>query len=113
MRNRNGSLRLALTLVMVASAGLAPAAQAKTASVKADDFSFSPANLKIKKNDKVRWSNVEGTHTVTMDEGGQNLDAILSGSGKVTSAKFKKKGRFDYVCTFHLDEGMTGKVVVK
>ncbi len=113
MTNRNGAIRWTAAVAVVAMAGLVPAAQAERASVKADDFSFSPKTVKIKRHDKVRWANVEGTHTVTMDEGGQDLDAILSGSGKVTSKKFKKKGRFDYVCTFHLDEGMTGKVLVK
>ncbi|MBA2764288.1 MAG: cupredoxin domain-containing protein [Thermoleophilaceae bacterium] len=113
MTTRNDALRCALALAAVASVGFAPAVQAKTASVLADDFSFSPATVKIKKNDKVRWTNVQGSHSVTMSKGGQDLDDILSGSGEVTSAKFKKKGSFSYLCTFHSDEGMKGKVVVR
>lgn len=94
-------------------AALAPAALADTAKVSAQSNFFSPKTVKIDVGDKVRWDNVEGTHTVTMSKGGQNLDKVISGHASVTSKKFKKAGKFKYLCSFHLDEGMKGKVVVE
>lgn len=113
MTRRSNATPWALVVALVVIAGIAPMAVAKTASVKADNFDFSPSTVKIKKNDRVRWKNVAGTHTVTMSSGGQNLDEPLSGSGSVTSKKFKKRGTFKYRCSFHRDQGMKGKVVVK
>ncbi len=107
--------RISLTLVaaIVGVVGFVPTAGADTAKVVADNFDFSPKKVKIKKNDRVKWKNAGGNHTVTMSSGGQNLDEGLSGDRTVKSDKFKKKGEFSYVCSFHKDEGMRGKVIVK
>lgn len=113
MRSRRPAACWGLAVAALTTVGLVPAAQAKTVTVIAKDFSFAPATVKIKKNDRVRWKNAQGTHTVTMSAGGQNLDDVLSGSGSVKSGKFKKKGSFSYLCSLHTDEGMRGKVVVK
>ncbi len=82
-------------------------------SVKVKNFEFTPAKIRIAQGDKVKWRNVEGTHTVTMDQREIEMDAILSGDADITSEKFKKEGVYKYVCTLHIgSENMKGKVIV-
>ncbi len=102
---------LLLCLLLLALA--APVAAADSESVKVRDFEFSPAKVRISAGDKVKWRNVAGTHTVTMDKREMEMDAILSGESEFTSDKFKREGVYKYVCTFHiLSDDMKGKVIV-
>lgn len=103
----------ALLLCLLLLALAAPVAAADSESVKVRDFEFLPAKIRIAQDDRVKWKNVEGTHTVTMDKREMEMDAILSGESEFTSEKFKREGVYKYVCTFHiLSDDMKGKVIV-
>src|SRR5262245_32763929 len=103
-------------LLMVGAAGalsLALAGGSAGASggptVSANNFSFAPKTVHIGVGQTVKWNDVEGTHTVTFKN--SKYDKTIS-PGDVVSRKFKKAGTFKYVCTFHIAQGMKGKVVV-
>ena len=129
-------MRRATALAAILAIGIAvPAATAGTTQVdragttervKVLDDYYSPVNLKIKKNDRVKyaWSdNNINTHNVTLAKGPKGVkrgcpkhgpDAYSplisicnkSGSGAI-GIKFKKKfdvrGTYDFVCTIHPD----------
>lgn len=89
---------------------LAPAATAGgNEKVSVKDFQFGPGKVKISKGEKVKWVNEEGTHTVTFDNG---YNEVLM-EGDETGRRFKKPGTYQYLCTFHDDQGMKGKVIVR
>lgn len=81
------------------------------AKVEAAGRTFSPAKVTISAGQKVVWAQKAGTHTVTFKDGG--LDAPLDPSNEKASRKFSAPGTYRYICTFHVDKGMKGKVVVK
>ena len=60
----------------------------------------------------MRWKNREGTHSVVMKTGGQDVDSYISGDASVTSRRFKEAGTYRYWCRIHSEEGMKGKVKV-
>lgn len=96
------------TLLVLALAVTYASAAGRT--VKADDFDFGPKTATIEKGDKVTWRNVEGRHTVTLNN--SNYDKVISGDERV-SRKFRATGTFRYFCRFHKELGMRGKVVVE
>ena len=73
---------------------------------------FSPVRVEVALGEKVRWKNREGTHSVVMKTGGQDLDSYISGDASVTSRRFKEAGTYRYWCRIHAEEGMKGKVKV-
>jgi plastocyanin len=105
--------RSVVLAVLLTSAVGAPPAAADLEKVDAFNNYFTPKKVEIRDGDKVRWTNQEGTHTVTVKSDGPNLDEVISGTASVTR-KFKKEGTYRYVCTFHEEtDGMRGKIVVK
>lgn len=78
--------------------------------VTADNFDFEPAKVKVSPGAKVVWTATQGSHTVTFKGGFDKV--ITAGSDATTSRKFKSAGTFRYVCRFHKQEDMRGKVVV-
>ncbi len=120
-------MRRATALIAVLAAGiLIPATSAGAATKRvtvADDF-FAPVELKVKKNDKIKWAwdaSNTNTHNVTMKDGPKGVkkgckkkgkDAYSpliskcnkSGSGAI-GIKFKKKmdvkGKYKFICTIH------------
>jgi plastocyanin len=107
---RRASFAIVAALVVALAAG---GAQAKRAgnTVRADDFDFSPKKIHVSRGEKVKWRATEGEHTVTFKAEG--FDAVITANGDATAKrKFKKTGTYRYVCRFHKDEGMKGKVVV-
>jgi plastocyanin len=64
----------------------------------------------IDKGEKVKWRNVEGTHTVTARRG--SFDKRISGDETV-SRRFRRLGTWRYFCRFHKAQGMKGKVIVE
>ncbi len=74
----------------------------------ADDF-FSPTELKVKKGGKVKWkwrrTNLN-PHNVTLEKGprGVNKGDYRSATGSIGvkfNRTFKKKGKYQFVCTLH------------
>ncbi|MEA2347377.1 MAG: Copper binding protein plastocyanin/azurin family [Thermoleophilaceae bacterium] len=87
-------------------------AAADTARVGAYDNYWSPHKVEINVGDKVRWLNREGTHSIVMKSGGQDVDSVFSGDASVKSDRFRDAGTYRFICRFHIAEGMKGKVVV-
>ena len=98
-------LALALAL-LVADAGAAGAVH----TVTIDGFAFKPSTITVKQGDTVEWRNTDPVpHTATSKSGGFDSGSIAAGATYRFVAK--KKGRFDYLCTFH--PIMKGTVVVE
>lgn len=84
--------------------------QEMTATVKIDNFSFSPSTLQIKAGTKVTWTNADDIpHTVVSD------DKVFKSKALDTDDKFSftfdKPGTYPYFCSLH--PKMTAKVVVQ
>ena len=91
-----------------------PSASAPTAAdaVTIQNFAFGPANVTVKVDATVTWTNKDGTaHTVTADTA--SADAPASGDvapGGTYSFTFKKAGTYIYHCAIH--PSMQGSVTV-
>jgi amicyanin len=71
------------------------------------DFSFQPAEVKIKKGGTVTWTN---TDSVRHDIIFGNSSSPLLGKGESYTKKFDEEGVYDYYCGPH--PSMKGKVNV-
>lgn len=79
-------------------------------TVDMDGTGFNPAEITIAVGDTIQWVNKDPfPHTATSEAGGFDSDKIAA--GKSWKFTFKKKGDFDYVCTYH--DTMTGKIHVQ
>jgi plastocyanin len=88
----------------------APPSAGATAVVRARDNVFRPRTIFIERGDSVRWVNRgDNAHTTTSVSGlwDRTIDP-----GEATSRRFRRRGTFRYVCTFHESAGMVGKVIV-
>ena len=100
----------ALGSLRTAKAAPAPQTQEMTATVKIDNFSFSPTALQIKAGTKVTWTNADDIpHTVVSD------DKVFKSKALDTDEKFSytfdKPGTYPYFCSLH--PKMTAKVIVQ
>ena len=110
--------RIALAAGLAAGLALVPqgapptAAGTKTITVK-DDL-FKPKRTTISKNTLVtwRWASDAGAHDVT-SRGSKRFKSSAIKSGGVHRYRFKKAGTYNYVCTLHEDQGMTGRIIVR
>jgi len=80
------------------------------ATVKIDNFSFSPTTLEIKSGTTVTWTNADDIpHTVVSN------DKVFKSKALDTDEKFSftfdKPGTYPYFCSLH--PKMTAKVVVQ
>lgn len=103
---------IAVAAAVTASAVAGPAGAARTAAVSLKDIRFTPKTLRVKRNDRVRWTWNDGTtpHNVAS----RGADRFRSSTTKTRGTylvRFRKAGTYRYVCTIH--PGMTGKVVVR
>lgn len=101
---------MVIALVAFGAAQTKPAANATTAQVNIDNFSYSPATLTVKAGTQVTWTNHDDMpHTVTSD------DKSFASKALDTDDKFSftptKPGTYTYYCTIH--PKMTGKLVVE
>jgi plastocyanin len=88
---------------------LAPLAQAATHTVTMEGMQFQPAVLSVKAGDKVVWINKDVVpHTATA---AGSFDSRNIAPGQRWSWTAARKGRADYVCSYH--PGMKGTVVVE
>ena len=83
-----------------------------TARVGAWENYWKPKKIEIDVGDRVRWRNHEGTHSVVMKTGGQEIDSLISGDATVRSDRFRDPGSYRFICRFHEEAGMKGKVLV-
>jgi plastocyanin len=88
----------------------AQAAQAATAEVKIDNFSFGPGTLTVSVGTAVTWTNRDDIpHTVVSTDGA--FKSKVLDTDEKFSFTFSKVGSYPYFCSIH--PKMTGKVVVQ
>lgn len=113
-RRRLGGAAALAALIAVAVGGgpssADPRAEAAGATkVSMGDNFFKPGKAKVRVGGKVRWTNNgQNPHNVTLAKGGFASGNLAPGEG--VARKFKRAGKFPYVCTIH--SGMQGKVKV-
>lgn len=91
-----------------AAAGETAAASA-TKSVNIKNFAFRPKTLTVSRGTTVRFKNSDrARHTATRRGG---FDTGIIRSGRSATVRFKRKGRFGYICDLH--PFMKGTIVVK
>jgi plastocyanin len=66
-------------------------------------YKFAPAVIEVKAGTTVTWTNKEGTHTVTADDG--SWESPTLNRGQSFSRKFGKPGTYRYYCSFHGSKG--------
>ena len=102
------SLLAAIALALVPGGALGGAQAASTHTVILHEIRFHPATLNVNRGDSVRWIWRDQTeHNVTF----HSFHSRTQESGTYT-ARFNRRGTFNYHCTIHFEEGMRGKVVV-
>jgi len=105
-RGRGAILAAAATLVLLSGA---PRAHAATISVSIDNFTFGPAEVKVKVGDTVTWTNHEDIpHTVV--SAGKFRSKTLDTDNSF-SFTFATAGDYKYFCSLH--PHMTGMIKVE
>jgi amicyanin len=103
---------LAAAALLVSGSGgfAASAAQASSAEVKIDNFSFGPAAVTVAVGTTVTWTNRDDIpHTVVSDD--KVFKSKVLDTDEKFSFTFTKPGTYGYFCSIH--PKMTGKVVVQ
>jgi plastocyanin len=78
---------------------LAPAAWAATHTVVIDGMQFQPAELTVKRGDRVVWLNRDVVpHTV---KAGETFESPAIPPGASWAVTMTKRGRHAYACTLH------------
>lgn len=89
----------------------------KTFAVEGKPFSFTPAEIKVKKGDtvKVVFTNKAGFHDWTLDEFNVKTKQIKAGQSDEVTFVASKSGTFEYYCSVgnHRQQGMVGKFIVE
>ena len=92
------------------AAGAQGPAKSQGIEVKIDNFSFSPAALKVKAGTQITWTNGDDIpHTVVSN--GQAFKSKVLATGEKFTYTADKPGTYSYSCSIH--PNMTGKVVVE
>jgi plastocyanin len=104
---RSSRIAALIVAALVGAVALVPAtAGAGGATVKVVNYKFKPGKVTIRKGAKVTWKFKQGRHNVV----GKRFSSPIKNSGK-WSKRFRRKGKFPYVCTLH--PGMDGVVRVR
>src|SRR5687768_15115990 len=81
-------------------------------NVDIDNNAFDPKELKITRGTEVTWVNQDDVqHTVTADD--EAFDSKELDEGDEFSERFLEDGEFDYHCTIHGKDVMSGTIVVE
>ncbi len=101
---------------MVATSS-ATQAMSQTFTVIGKNFSFSPAEIKIHKGDKVKivFQNVDGFHNLVVDEFSAKTKTIPADQTDTVEFVADKTGTFEYYCGVanHRQMGMKGNLIVE
>jgi plastocyanin len=74
-------------------------------------YLFDPEAITVKAGTEVTWTNSdEFTHSVKLESPVEEMVGVIK-PGEETSFRFEEPGRYEYVCTFHLQQ-MDGTVEV-
>lgn len=91
-----------------ASAGeVAGASKAKRVNIK--NFAYSPKTIRVKRGAKVTFKNFDSARHNAVSRGRFSTGTLRK--GEAAKVRFKKRGTFRFLCTFH--PFMKGKVVVR
>lgn len=91
-------------------AGTQDAKPAAEATVKIDNFSFTPATITVPAGTTIHWTNRDDIpHTVVSDE--KTFKSNVLDTDQEFTFTFSKPGTYSYFCSIH--PHMTGKVVVQ
>ena len=109
----------AALVVLIAAAGFPSPASAgsappKVVTVVIDEFKFEPAAVTVHAGDTVEWKNDDFVpHTATADGEAQKpaFDSGTIHKGAAWRYVPRKKGTYNYSCTFH--PNMKGKLIVQ
>lgn len=89
----------------------------KTFTITGRNFSFSQAELRVKKGDTVRinFTTVEGFHDWVLDEFSAATKQVSAGNSSSVEFVASKSGTFEYYCSVgsHRQMGMVGKLIVE
>ena len=89
----------------------------KTFTVTGQNFSFSPAQIKVKKGEviKIVFKNAAGFHDFMIDKYNVRAQRIQGGSEEVITFTADKTGSFEYYCSVgtHRAQGMKGTLIVE
>lgn len=113
--------KIALGLALLCGAACssedpATAADNEVVNVKISSNQFSPAQVKIKVGQTVRWTWAGGSHNVVSGTNCTEDGKFKSGAaqaGGTFDKKFETAGTFPYYCEPHCTMGMTGQVTVE
>jgi plastocyanin len=76
--------------------------EAKPHKVEIADLKYKPAKLKIKKGEKVVWTNADDRdHTVVSNDKDKTLDSGKIAAGDKFEFTFDKAGTYEYGCEYH------------
>ncbi len=92
-----------------------PTTQSSVQTITVNVTFFDPKEVTVAVGTKVVWVTVgsgEQTHDVVAVDGSFRSASPIT-PGAMFSYTFEKPGEYPYVCSFHIREGMTGKIVVK
>lgn len=92
-----------------------PTTQSAVQTITVNVTFFDPKEVTIAVGTKVVWVTVgsgEQTHDVVAVDGSFRSASPIT-PGAMFSYAFEKPGEYPYVCSFHIREGMTGKIIVK
>lgn len=91
--------------------------EVKTFEISGQNFSFSLAEIRVKKGDKVKiiFKNVEGFHDWIIDEFNARTPQINTGETAEVEFTADKTGTFEYYCSVgeHRAKGMKGNLMVE
>lgn len=91
-------------------AGTAEVPAASPATVKIDNFNFTPPTLVVAPGTAVTWTNNDDSPHSVREKDGKFKSAALD-TGDTFSQTFATPGEYNYFCSIH--PRMTGKIVVK
>ena len=103
---------LLLAALLIASVSAASAADHR---VRVADFAFTPATVNAVVGDTISWKWQDGMHTTTsvnIPAGAMPWNALIDVSHTQFRIRLTVPGTYSYQCTFHIPQGMTGRILV-
>jgi plastocyanin len=89
----------------------------KVFTITGSNYSFSPAQITVQKNDivKIIFKNAEGTHDLVMPDFNIATKQLTAGNSETIQFIATKTGAFDYYCSVsnHRAMGMIGKIIIQ
>jgi plastocyanin len=93
---------LLLIAVAISFSPAALGAKPKENKVEISDVKYKPAKLKIKKGEKVVWTNRDDRdHTVVSRDKAKTLNSGKIAAGETFEFTFDKTGTYEYGCEYH------------